>query len=200
MTRRVLGIDPGSRVTGWGVVELCGRDSRALAWGTLRLDAEAPIAERLEAIHAGVAELLGEHPVDAVGIEEAFVGRNVRSAIRLAEARAVCLLAARLARRDVHEVPPALVKKALTGHGRATKETVRESVMRALGWAEDDALPPFDAADALAIGACVLWRLQTPLALSPRGVGRRNRGHKRGGSRRWQASDLERLLDQKESS
>ena len=72
--------------------------------------------------------------------------------------------------------------------------------MRALGWAEDDALPPFDAADALAIGACVLWRLQTPLALSPRGVGRRNRGHKRGGSRRWQASDLERLLDQKESS
>lgn len=200
MTRRVLGIDPGSRVTGWGVVGLAGRDSRALAWGTLRLDAEAPIAERLEAIHAGVAELLGEHPVDAVAIEEAFVGRNVRSAIRLAEARAVCLLAARLARRDVHEVPPALVKKALTGHGRATKESVREGVMRALGWAEDEAVPPFDAADALAIGACVLWRLQTPLALSPRGVGRRSRGPKRGGSRRWQASDLERLLDRKESS
>ncbi|MGE0711879.1 MAG: crossover junction endodeoxyribonuclease RuvC [Planctomycetota bacterium] len=183
---RVLGIDPGSRVTGWGVVEVAPGSARAVAWGTLRLDPEAPIEVRLEAIHRGVAAVLGEHDPGAVAVEEAFVGRNVRSAIRLAEARAVCLLAARFAGHGVHEVPPALVKKALTGHGQATKEAVRVAVMRSLGWAEETRAPAYDAADALAIAVCVAWRLETPAALRPQGVGRRGR---RGG---WTLADVER--------
>jgi crossover junction endodeoxyribonuclease RuvC len=186
--RCVLGIDPGSRVTGWGVVTCEGTTLRALAWGTLRLDVSGSVPARLEEIHQGVSEILREHSPDSVAIEEAFVGRNVRSAIRLAEARAAAMLAARMAQREVHEVSPALVKKALTGHGRASKETVRRAVMSRLGWASDDRPPPYDAADALAIGVCVLGRLSTPAGLTlPGSVGRRGRGR-----RRWTMADIDR--------
>jgi crossover junction endodeoxyribonuclease RuvC len=182
---RILGIDPGSRVTGWGVVERRNGQMRLVAHGTLRLGEDAASA-RLARIHRSVNSLLAEHAPDAFAIEEAFLGRNVRSMVRLAEARAVAILAAEFAACPIHEVPPALVKKSVTGHGRASKDAVRGAVMRILGWEPGAAPPALDASDALAISLCVLLRLSAPAALlAVEGVGRRGRGRKR-----WTATDL----------
>lgn len=188
---RVLGIDPGSRVTGWGVVERRQGQLCLVAHGTLRLG-EGPVSERLAQIHQAIGSLVCEHEPGAFAIEEAFLGRNVRSMMRLAEARAVSILAAELNSVQIHEVPPSLVKKSVTGHGRASKEAVRAAVMQLLGWEQDAAPPAFDASDALAIGLCVLLRLGAPAlgglapgALGAKGVGRRSRGRKR-----WTAADL----------
>lgn len=183
---RVLGIDPGTRVTGWGVVEARGSSLRLIGFGTLRLG-EAPLPSRLARIHREVGALLGVHEPGAFAIEEAFVGQNVRAAIRLAEARAAGLLAAEERACPIHEVPPALVKKSVTGHGRATKDAVRAAVMQLLSWDESLAPPAYDASDALAIALCVALRTGGPAELSPRGVGRRGRGRSR-----WTAADLAR--------
>lgn len=193
--RRVLGIDPGSRVLGWGVVERqapAGADPRdegyrLVACGTLRLQVDDPVPARLVVIHRGIAALIGEHAPQAVSVEEAFAGRNVKSAIRLAEARAVCLLAAEQAGLPIHELPPALVKKSITGHGRAGKETVRASVCRLLGESVER-VPALDAADALAVATCALVRAGLPFEFTGRPVGRRRR---RG--RGWTAQDIERI-------
>lgn len=188
---RVLGIDPGSRVTGWGVVERREGQLKLVAHGTLRLG-DGAVSARLALIHKGIAELVSEHQPGAFAIEEAFLGRNVRSMMRLAEARAVSILAAELNTVQIHEVPPSLVKKSVTGHGRASKDAVRAAVMQLLGWDPDSAAPAYDASDALAIGLCVLLRLGAPAlgglapgALGAKGVGRRSRGRKR-----WTAADL----------
>lgn len=195
----MLGIDPGTRITGWGVVErvddarggspflLGGGTLRLVAYGVLKPPADAPIAARLARIHQGVRAVLEEHAPDAVGVEEAFGGKNIRSAIRLGEARAVCMLAAALAGRDVHEVPPALVKKAVAGHGGAGKDTVREAVARLLGLAPDAPLPTYDASDALAVAVCALTRLDAPQGLELGPVGRRRK------RARWTLDDVERL-------
>lgn len=191
-TGRVLGVDPGSRVTGWGVVE---RDAvgglRLVAFGTLRPKADAAFSRRLRVIHEGLLEVVREHDPGAVAVEEAFAGLNVRSAIRLGEARAVCVLAAELSDREVHELSPALVKKVVAGHGQAGKESVRAAVMRLLGMAASDETPedtpPYDAADALALAIAALSRLEVPVALRPGPVGRRAK------RRGWTLADVERL-------
>jgi crossover junction endodeoxyribonuclease RuvC len=182
-------------VTGWGVVE---RDAvgglRLVAFGTLRPKADAAFSRRLRVIHEGLLEVVEAHAPEAVAVEEAFAGLNVRSAIRLGEARAVCVLAAELSDRAVHELSPALVKKVVAGHGQAGKESVRNAVMRLLGMAgagegdeaADDA-PPYDAADALALAIAALTRLEVPAALRPGPVGRRAR------RRGWTLADVERL-------
>lgn len=191
-TGRVLGIDPGSRVTGWGVVE---RDAvgglRLVAFGTLRTKADAAFSRRLRVIHEGLLEVVRAHTPEAVAVEEAFAGLNVRTAIRLGEARAVCVLAAELSDCPVHELSPALVKKVVAGHGQAVKESVRLAVMRLLGMASAGAdpedVPPYDASDALALAIAALTRLEVPAALRPGPVGRRAR------RRGWTLADVERL-------
>jgi crossover junction endodeoxyribonuclease RuvC len=187
---RVLGIDPGTRVTGWGVVEDDEPGGlRLVGFGTVRPPVDATPSQRLSVIHQGVLELLREHRPDAVALEEAFFGRNVRSAIRLAEARAVCLLAAELEGIPVHELPPALVKKTVTGHGRASKEGVRRAVLAQLGWTEGARPPAYDASDALAGAMCALRRLASPGLIPGVPLGRRRRK----GSRRWTPQDVARL-------
>lgn len=183
---RVLGIDPGSRVTGWGVVERAGGELRVVAFGTFRLG-DGPMPARLVAIHSGIETLLATHSPGAFAIEEAFVGQNVRAAIRLAEARSVGLLAAETAGCPISEVPPTLVKKSVTGHGRASKDVVRSAVMHLLRWEEDAPPPAYDASDALAVALCVLLRSGARASLIPRGVGRNQRRN-----RRWTAADLAR--------
>ena len=188
---RLLAIDPGSRVTGWGVIE---RDAQGglhlIGYGTLRPPADQPSPQRLAQIHAGVVDLLTAHEPQALAIEEAFLGKNIKSAIRLAEARAVVLLAAVNAGATLFELPPALVKKSVTGHGRASKDTVRDQVMAQLGWDPGARPPAYDASDALAIGLCALRRSEGPVGLlSGRPIGRTRRGG-RGG---WTQRDIERL-------
>ena len=180
---RVLGIDPGLNVTGWGVIEPGPHAPRLLAFGTIRPRRDDATPARLVTIHQGVLEVIATYAPAAVSVEDAFVGRNQRSAIRLGEARAVCLLAAALAGAEVHELPPALVKKSVAGHGRATKDGIREAVVRALPEAGEGSLP-HDAADALALALTALIRLETPEHLRPSRLGRRPR------RRRWTLADL----------
>jgi crossover junction endodeoxyribonuclease RuvC len=185
----VLGVDPGNRVTGWGVVERADAGRLVLvAAGTVRTSGDDPVPVRLRAIHEGVAEVIRARAPEAVVVEEAFAGVNARSAIRLGEARAVCILAAAIAERPVHELSPALVKRLVAGHGQAGKEAVRSAVLRALGVPSLDPPPALDAADALALALAAITRLDVPPALRPdASVGRR--GRRRG----WTLADIERL-------
>jgi crossover junction endodeoxyribonuclease RuvC len=155
----VLGVDPGPAVTGWGVIER--RDGRVahLAHGAVATTARMTLAAKLAAVHRALAELCGAWRPDVLALEQSFVGRNVQSAFRLGEVRGVAMLAAASAGIPVAEYPPATVKLAVTGSGRAEKAQVQRAIARELR--VEAALVP-DAADALAVALC---HLQTaPLA------------------------------------
>ena len=150
---RALGIDPGSRVTGWGVVEQDGGRLRHVANGTIRLGDRLPLAERLARLHSACQELVVRFAPEAVVLERAFVGRNVQSAFRLGEARGAVLAAVAVTGHPLHEYAPAEVKMAAVGHGGADKTAVGHGVRLRLGLGET---VPADAADALAIALCHL--------------------------------------------
>jgi len=156
---RALGIDPGSRVTGWGVVENDGPSFRHVASGTLVLGSTTSLAARLARLHAQCGALIAEWQPEAVVLERAFVARNVQSALRLGEARGAVLAAIAAASLPVHEYTPAAVKVAAVGHGRADKTTIVRGMAARLGLTP---LPREDAADALALAVCYLQ--QAPLA------------------------------------
>jgi len=150
---RVLGIDPGSRLTGWGVVEEQGRDAVYVASGTVVLDGKGELAVRLARLGAECGELLTAWRPAAVVLEQAFVARNVQSALRLGEARGAVLAAIGATGVALHEYAPAAVKLAAVGDGRADKGAIIRGVVRRLGLAEQLAT---DAADALALALCHL--------------------------------------------
>lgn len=150
---KVLGIDPGTVVTGWGVVEGASGSARRLASGVLRLPGGAPLGERLRRIHDGVSELLAEHLPDALSLEKAFVARNVQSAFRLGEARGAVLVAAAERGVPVFEYAPAEVKSRVVGYGRADKAQVGRGIALRLSVT---ALAHEDEADALALAVCHL--------------------------------------------
>lgn len=148
MPTRVLGLDPGSVRTGWGVIERSGQTARGVAAGVIRVSDRAPLAERLSAVHRGVAEVLAAHKPDAVAIEDIFFAKYAQAALMLGHARGVALLAAAQAGVSVSTYPPAVVKRAVVGSGRAEKRQVALLVAGILGLRE---LPGEDATDALAI-------------------------------------------------
>jgi crossover junction endodeoxyribonuclease RuvC len=156
----VLGIDPGTADTGYGVVESAGSRLRALAEGVIKTRAGVPLELRLAAIHAAVQELLERHDPDAVAVEELYFGTNVRTAFAVGQARGVVMLAAGQRGLPVRSYTPQQVKGAVCGHGRAGKEQVGRMVVRLLALATP---PSADhAADALAVAICDLNR--APLA------------------------------------
>lgn len=155
---RALGIDPGSRVTGWGVVERAGTRFREVGSGAIRLDADHALPVRLARLHVECLGLFEAWRPDVVVLERNFVARNVQSAFRIGEVRGVVLSAAATVGHAVHEYAPAAVKLAAVGHGRADKETVTRGVVALLGLATR---PSSDAADALALALCHLQ--QAPL-------------------------------------
>jgi crossover junction endodeoxyribonuclease RuvC len=146
----VLGIDPGSRITGYGVIETEGRAIRWIASGTIRTG-EGALPERLGEIYRGVATLIGEHDVEAVAVEQVFLARNPASALKLGHARGVVIAAAVATGLPVFEYAARSVKQAVVGTGRATKPQVQHMVRVLLQLA---ATPREDAADALAIAIC----------------------------------------------
>ena len=162
----VLGIDPGTADTGYGVVESAGARLRALAHGVIRTHAGVPLERRLAAIHAGVGELIAQHEPDAVAVEELYFGTNVRTAFAVGQARGVVLLAAGERGLPVRSYTPQQVKGAVCGHGRAGKEQVCRMVVRLLGLTETPACD--HAADALAVAICDLNRapLERAVALA----------------------------------
>ena len=146
---RVFGIDPGSTATGFAVVDRSSGRFRLIDAGVIRTKSGTPVPERLATIHAGLAERLGEHPVDCVAIEAIFRHRSSESALRLGQARGVALLAAAQAGYAVHEYNAMTVKKTVGGHGRAGKPDVARVVARLVGVA--DLKLAEDASDAAAI-------------------------------------------------
>ncbi|WP_249009578.1 crossover junction endodeoxyribonuclease RuvC [Conexibacter sp. DBS9H8] len=164
----VLGIDPGSANTGYGVVAGEGRRLRRLDHGVITTGAGVPLERRLAEIHAGVGDLIGRHGVDAVAVEELYFGANARSAFAVGQARGVVLLAAGQAALPVRSYTPQQVKQAVCGSGRAEKDQIARMVMRLLGLA---AIPgPDHAADALAVAIADLNRapLQERIAAAQR--------------------------------
>jgi len=151
---RVLGIDPGLADVGYGLVDYDESTGalRHVAHGALRTDRSQSLADRLAAIHAGLRRLIGRHRPDEIAVEELFFAANARTAVAVAQARGVAILAAAAEGRALAEYSPPRVKLALVGHGRAGKDQIRAMVRVLLGLKE---LPASDhAADALAAAIC----------------------------------------------
>jgi crossover junction endodeoxyribonuclease RuvC len=145
-------VDPGLRVTGWGIVAAEAEGLRSLACGAIATQARRPAEERLYASFRGLCALIERWRPLEVAVEDPFVAENARSAFAIGEARAVALLAAAQAALPVRPYTPAEVKLAVTGYGRGDKRQVQELVRLQLGL---DAPPqPADAADALAVAIC----------------------------------------------
>ncbi|MFQ6099980.1 MAG: crossover junction endodeoxyribonuclease RuvC [Anaerolineae bacterium] len=149
---RVLGIDPGTAITGYGVVEEAGRDLKSVAFGVIRTPADQPLAVRLQSIYRGVRDLTAKWEPSAAAVEELFFSSNVRTAMSVGQARGVALLALADAGLIVAEYTPSSVKQAVTGYGNADKTQMQEMVRLLLGLAEVPS--PDDAADALAVAIC----------------------------------------------
>jgi crossover junction endodeoxyribonuclease RuvC len=146
----VLGLDPGTATTGYGVVELAGPGaSRLIECGIVRTAASAPLEQRLSHIYDAVAELIVRHRPDAVAVESVFVARNPRSALVLGHARGAVLLAVAKAGLPVTEYAPAMIKKTVVGAGAATKLQVQRMTARLLRLAAPPS--PDDAADGVAV-------------------------------------------------
>jgi crossover junction endodeoxyribonuclease RuvC len=148
----ILGVDPGSRRTGYGVIETDGRRHRLVVQGVIAPSPRGDLAEKLRAIHEGVCELIHRHAPDALAVEDVFHAVNTRTALVLGHVRGVVLLAGAQAGVPVHEHPPATVKLQVTGFGRAEKTQVALMVGRLLGLPGETAAG--DAADALAVALC----------------------------------------------
>jgi crossover junction endodeoxyribonuclease RuvC len=145
----VLGLDPGTAATGYGVVELAASATRLVECGVVRTSSAFPLERRLAEIYDAVVELIARHRPDAVAVESVFVARNPRSALVLGHARGAVLLAAAKAGVPVSAYPPALVKKTVVGAGAATKVQVQKMTARLLRLATPPS--PDDAADGVAI-------------------------------------------------
>jgi len=149
---RVLGIDPGSETTGWGVIEGEARRYRLVEFGTIKAPPRERFSARLLKISDGLEELIARFQPDVCSVEEAFYATNVKVALKLGQVRGVILLAAERARLAIHEYSPRLIKQTVVGYGNAEKHQVQEMVRVLLSL--KSAPQPHDAADALAIAIC----------------------------------------------
>ena len=149
---RILGIDPGYGITGFGLIETQRGQSRLLQCGAITTPAGMDFSARLEIIYEDMRQLLEVAKPDAVAIEELFFGQNVTTGIGVAQSRGVILLAIRQAGLEVTAYKPAQIKQALVGYGNASKHQMQDMTKRLLHL---DAMPkPDDAADAIAIALC----------------------------------------------
>jgi crossover junction endodeoxyribonuclease RuvC len=148
---RILGIDPGLRNCGWGIVDILGSKLTFVACGTVQPKDTLPLAERLRLIHDGLAKVLGAHAPDEAAVEETFVNKDARATLKLGAARGVAMLVPALAGLPVAEYAPNQVKKAVSGVGHAEKQQIRMMIGVLLPKADPKTE---DAADALAIAIC----------------------------------------------
>lgn len=178
---RVLGVDPGTVATGWGIVDESSHRLTFVAGGVIRPRGELP--RRLAAIHARLGEIMAEFTPSSVSIEKSFVGANIQSAFRLGEARGAIIVAASLAEIDIAEYSPAQIKVSVAGNGRAAKEQMQAMVAQLLGISPD---LPSDQADALGAAICHLHsrHLNRVLEVEKALGGRIRRGGRSAGMRR----------------
>ena len=155
----ILGVDPGTATTGYGLVRCGGpRLHQLVECGTIRTRPRDPLPFRLREIFDGIAELIERHQPEALALEDIFYARNVRTTITLGHARGVVLLAGQQAGIRIREFPPAAIKKAIVGNGNATKEQVQFMVARLLRLKH--APTPADAADGVAAALACYMDLQ----------------------------------------
>lgn len=147
---RILAIDPGSRITGFGVIDVQGRHIEYVDSGCIRLP-DVVLAERLKNIYIGVGSLIDQHKPDEFAIEEVFLAKNANSALKLGQARGAAIVAAAMSGLQVAEYAAKRVKQSVVGSGSADKEQVQQMVQLLL---KLDKAPQADAADALAIAMC----------------------------------------------
>ena len=152
MPMRVLGIDPGSEVTGWGVVEGEANRYRLLEFGAIRSSTNRSFPARLLNISNGIDEVIARHNPQACAIEDGFLATNVKVTLKLGQVRGVAMLAAERAGLEINEYSPRLVKQTVVGYGNAEKHQVQEMVRILLSMVK--APEPQDAADALAVAIC----------------------------------------------
>jgi len=175
----VMGVDPGTRVVGYGMIVVAPSGPRLLAAGVLRVGQRQCISERLGSIREEIDQLITQFRPSVLAIETAFAAQNVRSALRIGEGRGVVLACGGLMGLDVHEYAPMEIKKAITGSGAASKEQVAALVARTLG--SEDLGVGLDATDALAAALTHIFRSRTDAMLAP-GSRRRTGGAARLGS------------------
>ncbi len=149
-SQRILGIDPGSRKTGFGVLDCAAGSAAYVASGTVRSD-KGDFPSRLKQIYTSVGEIVTEYRPDIVAIESVFMHRNAGSALKLGQARSAALCATFAFDVEVHEYAPREIKLAIVGTGAASKEQVQHMIVNLLGL---DGVPAEDAADALAAALC----------------------------------------------
>jgi crossover junction endodeoxyribonuclease RuvC len=148
----VLGIDPGTAITGYGLVKGEDDSLTLVAYGAITTSSDQPLPERLQRIYQELTALIEDRQPTAVAVEELFFSKNVRTALSVGQARGVALLASANAGLPIHEYTPLQVKQAIAGYGRATKDQVQQMVKMLL--ALDSVPQPDDAADAIAVAIC----------------------------------------------
>lgn len=154
---RIIGIDPGTGILGFGVIDVIKGKSVLVTAGVIRTPAHTPLDVRLEEIYDGLQEIIGETKPTVMSIEKLYFARNVTTAIGVSHARGVAMLAGKKARLELAEYTPLQIKQTLTGYGKADKKQVQEMVRLQLGLRE---VPkPDDAADALA--AAITYQMMT---------------------------------------
>ncbi len=178
---RILGIDPGSRLTGYGIIEMQERKAIWVTSGCIRMKA-ANLAERLREICEGIQSLLDEFQPNEMAIEQVFVHRNPSSALKLGQARGAAMSMVALRAIPVSEYSPTQIKQAIVGRGNAAKAQIQHMTMTLLGLSK---LPQEDAADALAVALCHAHVNQSLLKM-----GRTDQRSTARRSGRWRESDL----------
>lgn len=151
---RVIGVDPGTAITGWGIVEGDGDDLKMVAGGVIITAAGTPLPERLQIIYRELTEIIHQWQPELAAIEELFFGKNAKTALVVGHGRGAAMLALANANLPITEYKPLEVKQAVTGHGGADKKQIQQMVKLLLSL--DDVPRPDDAADALAIAICHL--------------------------------------------
>jgi crossover junction endodeoxyribonuclease RuvC len=155
----ILGVDPGTAITGFGLVSYTGNHLKKITYGAIRTTPDQSLATRLHHLYQDLSQIINEYKPDAIAVEQLFFNKNVRTALAVGQARGVILLAAATVGYEVAEYTPLQVKLAVTGYGRAEKMQIQEMVRVLLCLTE---IPkPDDAADALAIAICHAhsWKL-----------------------------------------
>lgn len=159
----IIGIDPGTRVTGYGVIDCIGREMRALDYGCIRPPPTLDLNDRYLIIFESVEELLERYKPEILVIETQFVQKNVQSAMKLGMARGIVIVAAKKRGIKVAEYAPTTAKRAVTGRGRADKKQVQGMTQKLLNLRS---IPePEDAADALCLAICHAQKMNSPLCL-----------------------------------
>ena len=160
---RILGIDPGLRRTGWGMIAIDGNRLRFLACGSLATDTSTPLSDRLLAIHRGLSAVVETHAPDEAAVEATFVNKDASATLKLGQARGIAMLVPAIAGLPVAEYAPNLVKKTIVGAGHGEKAQVRMMIGVLLPKADPRS---DDAADALAIAVCHAHHRQSAILRS----------------------------------